>query len=201
MVEGKSKPLVLVIEDDPVFLGNAVAALKECEVVPVMDLEQAKRALKDMEFDYILSDVHYPESKGKEPEPHVKAILEAAYAKGITVCFVTKADHHGLLDLGDEGFISLRAASFGDIASTFMELSKTGESVSEGEMFRKMKASLSENVKTGSKTPDLWRKALDMAMNAATKIHPIGAAIKKVRGIGLDVSMRLGMPRVGPLKK
>jgi CheY-like chemotaxis protein len=201
-MEGKSRPVVLVIEDNPVFLGNAVAALKECEVVPVMDLEQAMRALKSMEIDFILSDVHYPESKGKEPTAQVGAILEVAYGKDIPLCFVTKADHHGLLDLGDEGYVSLRAVTLGDIADTMREASSSNEELDGKQLFKKMKSSESKNLRTGDKTPEVWRRALEMVRNASTKPNPLGGAISQVRRtIGVDVEFKGGMPRLVLPKK
>jgi CheY-like chemotaxis protein len=202
LTEDKSKPVVLVIEDNPVFLGNAVAALKTCKVIPVMDLEQALRALESIDIDFILSDVHFPEAQGQEPKANVAAIIEKAYEKDIPLCFVTKADHHGLLDLGDEGYVSLKAITLGDIAHTRMELAKPGEVLDDKGLFRKIKASESKNLRTGDKTPEVWNKALEILRNASTKSNPLGGAIKQVRRtIGLDVTFKDGMPRLALPKK
>lgn len=202
LIEEKSRPKVLVIEDNPEFLGNALTALRDFEAVPAMDLEQARRAIATASPDYILSDVHFPDKAGDEPRANVKAILEEAYDRGIPVCFVTKADHHGLLDLGDEGHVSLKAVTLGDIASTRMEIGRSGEEPDERQLFRKMKATESRNLRASEKTIEVWSTALDILRNAATKPNPLGGAIAQVRKtLGVDVGFKGGVPKLIPPKK
>jgi DNA-binding response OmpR family regulator len=203
LMDERSRPMVLVIEDNPVFLGNAVAALRDYEVIPVMDLEQAVRALRTMDIGIVLSDVHFPRSQGKAPEANVGAILEEAYRRGVPVCFVTRADHHGLLELGDEGYISLKALALGDMAATMMEVSRSAGELDDKQLFRKMKASGSKSVRAGEKSLAIWTQALDMARNAATKPNPLGGVIRQIRRTlaGADVSFENGAPRIVPLKK
>lgn len=203
LMEKRSRPLVLVIEDNPVFLGNAVAALRDYEVVPAMDLGQALRALRTMEIEIILSDVHFPESQGGAPKAHAGAIFEEAYARGIPVCFVTRADHHGMLELGDEGYISLKALALGDMAATKMELSRKAEEPDERQLFRALKPSQSKNIKAGDKSADIWSMALEMARSAALKPNPIGGAIRQFRklGLGADIGFKDGAPRMVLPKK
>jgi CheY-like chemotaxis protein len=200
IVESKSRLSILVIEDNTDYATNAVEALTQegHKVVTHSTLEQALHALKGERFDYILSDVHIPENEGSEPTAHVSAILDIAYKTDTSVCFVTKADHHGLLDLRDEGYIALKAVTLGDIALTMTEISRSEKKLTEAELFRKMKVTESKNIKACSKTPDIWKTALEMARDAVTKLNPVGAAIRKVRKTipGVDFEAKKGMLRI-----
>lgn len=199
LVEGKSRLSVLVIEDSPEFGKNALAALKAHDVKLATTLKEAQGMLASgARFDFILSDAHVPLEAGKEPVAIVSEMLRVCYASDIPMCFVTKADHHGLIDRADEGYVSLRVVTLDEAAKAFMELSRKEGEVSEKRAFSAIASEAARSVKSDSKTPDLWAKALEMARNAATKCPPIAGAIRQVRGVGLDVVMEKGLPRVVP---
>ncbi|MBU0527366.1 response regulator [Candidatus Micrarchaeota archaeon] len=199
MVEEKSRLTILVIEDNKEFGANALSALKGNVVFLATTLVEAKELAKDIKFDTILSDVHVPERDGMEPEAIVAAITDICLATGTTVCFVTKADHHGILDLGDEGYVSLRATTQGRALMTKMKSSKNN-ATSEADLFRNLETTESKNIKSGSKTPEIWNKALAMALNAKTKPTSVGRAIRQVGKIGLGVINDGVMPKVIPRK-
>lgn len=198
--EETGRPVVLVIEDNPDFLRNAVAGIKErCTVVIAQTLEEAKEAMKDGKVKIVLSDVHFPVSKGGQPEANVSAILELAWKNDVTVCFVTRADHHGLIERGDEGFVSLKVLELGDIAATKMEVSRKercGEPVREEARLFGLLRSDSARVFAEGKSPDIWREALDMAMNAGAKAGSLAFSIRAVRRLGLDADIAAQVPRV-----
>ncbi len=199
MVEEKSRLTVLVIEDNKEFAANALNALKGNVVFLATTLVEASELAKDIKFDIILSDVHVPEREGMEPEAIVTAITDICLATGTTVCFVTKADHHGILELGDEGYVSLRATTQGRALMAKMKSSRKGDST-EAELFRNLGNTESENIKSGSKTQEIWSRALVMAMNAQAKSTPVGRAIRQVGKIGLGVINDNGVPKVVPRK-
>lgn len=201
MVEDRSRLSILVIEDSPEFGKNALEALEGYDVTLVTTLDEAFGAIDGRKFDYILSDVHFPENEGEEPKASVSVVLAIGFGSDTPVCFVTKADHHGLMDHGDEGYVSLRAILVGDIASTFLQVSRSGGEITEADMFRKVEASRSENIKSDSKSPEIWSNALDMLRNASANPSSLTRAIKKIRGLGLDVEIKDGMPKVVPPKK
>lgn len=198
--EGKSRLSILVIEDDPQYAGSAFVALSKHDVALASTLGEAKELLARGKFDFILSDVHVPAVAGEAPKAIVSEIASICYSSGIPACFVTKADHHGLLDLGDEGYVTLKAITTDHVATAILEASRYGGAKSEKEFFRAL-GGQSENIRSSDKTPEIWAKALDMARNAALKPTPIGAAIRKVRSIGLDVVMQGGLPKVVPPRK
>ena len=201
MVEEKSRLSILVIEDNPEFGRNAMEALKGHDVTLVTTLHEALDTTINRKFDFILSDVHFPIKSGRDSEAIVREVLNMGFKSDTPVCFVTKADHHGLVEMGDEGYVSLRAATVGMIASTFIETSRSKEEITEADLFRKMKVSKSENVKADSKTPEIWSRALEMLRNVSANPCSLTRAIKKVRGIGVDVEIKDGMPKVVPSKK
>jgi len=196
MVEEKSRPKILIIEDNPEFAANAKKALEGNLIFLTTTLREAKELAKDIEFDFILSDVHVPVREGQEPTAIVSEVMRICTRSGMPVCFVTKADHHGILDLGDEGYVSLRATTQGRVLTTRMKLAGNGQS--EADLFRNLNTAESRNIKSGSKTPDIWRMALAMAENAGAKPTPVGRAIRQVGKIGLDVTVEKGMPKVIP---
>jgi len=200
LVEQQSKLSILVLEDMPNYGSNALAALKGHDARLVTTLEEAKGAMKERKFDFILSDAHVPISAGGDPTAVVSAILQACYDSGTPLCFVTKADHHGLLDKQEEGYITIRAVTLGDAAETYMQLSRSVKTRSEGDIFREMKSTAGENIPIGSKTPEVWLRALEMLRNASTKPSPIAGAIRKARSVGMDVVIENGLPKVIPLK-
>ena len=197
LVEEKSRLSILVIEDSPEFGKNALEALKGHDARLATNLKEALDALASgTKFDFILSDAHVPLREGEQPVAIILGMLETCFEKDIPVCFVTKADHHGLIDIADEGYVSLRAVTLGEASEALMTLSNSKEEASAKKVFSTIKPAASANVKTDSKTPELWAKALDMVRNAATKSSPIAGAIRKVRSIGLDVVMEKGLPKV-----
>jgi len=199
LVEGKSRLSVLVIEDSPEFGRNALEALKGHDVRLATTLNGALDALASgTKFDFMLSDAHVPLRDGEQPVAIILGMLETCFEKDIPVCFVTKADHHGLIDLADEGYVSLRAVTLGEASDALMSLSRSKEEATAKKVFSTIKPAAADNVKTDSKTPELWAKALEMVRNAATKPTSVTMAIRKVRSIGLDVVMDRGMPRVVP---
>ncbi len=201
MTEEKSRPSILVIEDSPKFGRNAREGLKGCQVTLVTTLDDAMKALRDGKFDFVLSDVHFPESKSKRPKANVSEMLNLAYKHDIPLCFVTKADHHGMIDLGDEGRVSLMAVTVGDIATTFMDPSVLQKKPDEKDLFRQMKTSARDKIRSSSKTPETWGRALELVRNASANPSPITRAIKKIRGIGLDVAVKNGMAKVVPPRR
>jgi len=201
MVEEKSKFSILVIEDNPEFGKNALEALKGLDVTLVVTLEDAMDSCMRGKFDFILSDAHVPVREREEPTPIISEVMAMCYGKGIPICFVTKADHHGLLHLGDEGIIALKATTPDRVGLTELELFRSGNhNPSEASRFFKLETSGSENIRSDSKTPAIWSRALEMVKDALTKPTPVGGAIKKVRGLGLDVEMKGNMPKVVPAK-
>jgi CheY-like chemotaxis protein len=200
MVEEKSTLTILVIEDNPKFAENAMEGLRGHAIVAVNTLEMAKELAKDIKFDVILSDVHVPRKDGEEPAAIVSEVLEICRNTGAPVCFVTMADHHGLLDLGDEGYVSLKATTQGRILQSEMENWANDAGNSEAEIFRSLKTASGENLRAGSKTPEIWSRALSMALNAMTKPTAIGNAMRKVGELGLDVVADKGLARVVPKK-
>jgi len=201
LVDKKSRFSILVLEDNPEYGKNALAALKEHDAKLVTTLNGAKEALKAGKFDFILSDVHVPINSGSEPTPVVSEMLQVCFSTSIPVCFVTKADHHGLLEKMDEGYISIKAVTLGEAATTFMEFSSSEKKKSEPEIFREMKSAASQNARTESKTPEVWLKALEIIRNASSKPNPTAGAIRKVRSLGMDVEIRGGQPVVRPAKE
>lgn len=202
MVEGKSRLSVLVIEDNAEFAGNAMRALAEGTLILgfAKTLEEAKELIKANKYDAILSDVHFPVKDGEEPSANVREVLFMCLDTGTPVCFVTRADHHGMLDLGDEGYVSLKATTQGRVLQTQLKMSRKGGDASEAGIFRSLETTESENVRSGSKTQEIWSRALSMALNARTKPTSIGMAMRKVGEIGLGVVADNGMPRVVPKK-
>lgn len=78
------------------------------------------------------------------------------------------------MEPGDEGYVSFRALTLGEVAGTRLGLYRSGMKSSDAEIFRKMNAAAGENARAGSKTPEIWKKALLMCMNSATKPGPLG---------------------------
>ena len=204
MVEEKSRLSVLVIEDNEHFGGNAGLVCQRDSRVRcfsvIGDLQRAKEIFglkmkSKAPFDVILSDVHVPEREGEEPRPIISEILDICRSSGTPVCFVTRADHHGMLELGDEGFVSLKATTQGRALKTQMEL---GEKADAAELFRKLKTTESRIIRSDGKGAEVWEAALQMAMNARAKPTPLGMAVRKVGKLGLEVTSHNGMPRIVP---
>jgi|GEM_PF-2996183 len=207
MIEDKSRLKILVIEDKMEFGGNALEALDNHDVTLATNLEAAmKIGLEVCEgrrprFDFILSDVHFPVNDGEEPRANVSKVLDIARALHIPVCFVTQADHHGLLDLGGEGYIALRALDSGRMFLTEMNIQREGRKPCESELFRDLEGK-GENIKSSSKTPDVWRKALQMVQNLSIKPGSVTAAMRKVRKVtGLDTVAEGRVPKLAPPRK
>ncbi len=198
MVEEKSRLSILLIEDNAGFAANAEVALKGHDVTWAPSLHEAMNKIFRGKFDVIISDVHVPVHEGKEPVAIVSEVLAMCLGSGSPVCFVTRADHHGMLDLGDEGYVSLKATTRGRVLQTHMETAKARPSNTE--LFRKLKTTESENIKSGTKTPEIWGRALEMARNAMAKPTAIGRAARQVGKLGLDVRIENGMPKVIPRK-
>jgi CheY-like chemotaxis protein len=206
IVESKSRLSILVIEDTPEYAANALEELRDKQghsVTVATTLEEVADAIKDGKFDFILSDVHFPKKEGMEPEANVSDILELSYHLDVPVCFVTRADHHGLLDKVDEGYISIRAVTLGDIMQTKLDLSRTGGVLPEKELFRKMKFTGGQSIKEDTKTSEIWERALTIARNSTAQSDPVGNSIRKVRGTipGIDFKAEKGVPRITIRKK
>lgn len=202
MVEENSRLSILVIEDNPEYGRNALQGLKGHNVVLAASLHAALDILVEMGnrrplFDCIISDVHVPVDEGEEPRSLVSVLLNLAYGNEVPVCFVTRADHHGMLDLGDEGYVSLVAMDFSAISQSLLEKGRK-EGMSEQELFRSLKSSARENLKTSSKSPEIWARALQMLQNCSARASPLAGAIRQVRSIGLDVGFGGLVPRVVP---
>ncbi len=205
MLEQKSRLSILVVEDNAEFSKNAVEGLlKENNLSLVGTLEDAMELCfeagqgRRAKFDFILSDAHVPVKHGSEPVPVVSEIVHLAYGSSIPLCFVTRADHHGLIDEDHGDHITLKAAGSGDIAVSLLKISAVKEP-SQKEVFRLLEGA-NESVKSDSKSPEIWGKALQMLQNRSTRSSPLGIAINKMRETGVDVRFEDGMPRVIPAK-
>lgn len=199
--EDLSRPFVLVIEDNPEFLQNAVEGLKEfCTVMTAQTLDEAREIMRQGAVRILLSDVHFPASKGEEPEANVSAVLELAWEHDVPVCFVTRADHHGHLDQGDEGFVSLKALELGDIGATRMKVAREKRQgypvVGEARLFGCLHSECKKRIFAEGKDAEVWREALQLARNAVAKAGPLAFSIRAVRKIGMDVDMSQRVPTV-----
>ncbi|MBU0532163.1 response regulator [Candidatus Micrarchaeota archaeon] len=197
LFESRSRFTVLVIEDNAQFAANALEALKGHDVIVVETLDDAAEAIGKNKIDFVLSDVHFPEKSGGKPEAQVSKMLTFAYETATPVCFVTQADHHGLLNT-NEGHVSLRALNIADILLTMLEISRDNQEKPEAELFRQLTASETTTIRSDAKTPAIWEMAFQMAQNVTIKTRSIGLAVMKVRGLGLDVKADNGLPKVVP---
>jgi DNA-binding response OmpR family regulator len=187
MVEGKSKLDILVIEDNGDYGANALVGLSEHNVTVAANLESALLLMSQEKFDYILSDVNFPSKEGEVPKENIEKVMREALESSVPVCFVTKADHHGLLELGDEGYITIKALTLGKLATSLGNMS-------DGYNFRKVGSEKSENIKAGEKTPEIWRKALSMLQTAvAVSKSSVDLAIRQVAAVtGLSFKVKPG---------
>lgn len=193
---------ILVIEGDPEYGSNALEALRGHDVALATSMHEAMDIVLEVglnqrpQFDLIMSDVHVPVQPGEEPSSIVSTVMSIVYGGDIPVCFVTKADRNGLLDLGDEGYISIVAMDFTKVVETLLH--KKGQR-SENELFRDLKASAKEKIKADSKTPEVWALALQMIQDCSMKPSRVAGAIKPKRG--LDVLFKGLVPKAVPRKQ
>jgi CheY-like chemotaxis protein len=187
MVEGNKTLDILVIEDNQDYGVNALTELAGHNVTLAANLESALLLLSQEKFDYILSDVNFPSKDGEEPRENIEAVMREALESNTPVCIVTKADHHGLLELGDEGYITIKALTLGKLAMSLGEMS-------DGYNFKKVNAEKSENIKAGEKTPEIWRKALSMLQTAvAGSKFCVDLSIRQVAGLtGMSFKVKPG---------
>jgi len=197
MVEKKSRLTILVVEDNHEFGLNALSALSGHDVFLATNLEEAVASIARFKPDFVLSDVHFPSELGTKPAENIVPLMHAALEACVPVCFVTQADHHGLTER-DEGFVSIKPLTIGNLTETLMELTRTGADKAR-KAFSSVKSAKTETVRTSAKTPEIWGRALDAVRDACEqKQSPVALAIKKVRELGLDVGVDRGLPVVKP---
>jgi len=197
MVETKSRLTLLVVEDNPQFAANVLEGLKGHDVMLATTLEDALASLAKKKPDFIVSDVYFPGKSGDEPKENITPLMHAALESGTPICFVTKADHHGLTEK-DEGFIAIVPLTLGETVISLMEINRSKDE----KAFRSLKSSKPERIKSDAKTPDIWARALESLRNACeTCTSPVNKALNAVRSVGLEVGVEKGLPIVRPQKK
>lgn len=197
MVEGKSKLSVLVLEHEPESAANALSALRGHDVIRVTNLHDAMdRMIGGGDFDIILSVARLPVKEGEEPTAIVSEVISMCYGSGTPTCFIARTDEEG--SIGGDGHISLKSFSSGRVFATILESS--GGKRTEQELFSELKTSEAESIRCGSKTPEIWERALRMAANASVEVSSFGKVIRFVRKSGYGVDIKDGTPRIIPKK-
>jgi len=201
MSPDQNRLTVLVVDDNSEFVVNAQQALyRSHNVIAAEDLNGASSVIRSTRVDLILSDVHFPSKPGEEPKENIRELLFDAMERNIPICFVTQADHHGLTELDEEGFVAIRALNVDDLAQSLFGI--TQERNREKPLFSQLKTANSKTLNARSKTPEIWATALDMLRNAcAQPKRPVAKAIDQVRGLGVSVTAKGGMPQLIPAKK
>ncbi|MCP4646549.1 MAG: hypothetical protein GY852_02290 [bacterium] len=200
MLPDKIRLTLLVIEDNPEFAANAQQAFfRSHNIILASDLSGAFSMIRSMKIDMILSDVHFPSEPGGKPKENIRELLFDTMERGIPICFVTQADHHGLTELNEEGYVAIRALNMDDLAQSLFAITKHRNR--EKNLFSQLKTANSKTITSDSKTSEIWMRALDMLRNAcAQPKRPVAKAIDQVRGLGLSVTAKKGMPQVIPVR-
>ncbi len=200
MPSDQNRLTVLVVEDNPEFARNAQEALFRSQTVIVAsELSGALSMIRSTKIDLILSDVRFPSKPKEEPKENIRELLFDAMERTIPICFVTQADHHGLTELNESGYVAIRALNMDDLAQSLFEITRKRNR--EKKLFSQLKTGNSKTITSDSKTPEIWSSALDMLRNACAQPNrPVAKAIEQVCGLGLSVTAKKGMPQVIPAR-
>ncbi len=195
MVESKSRLRILVVEDNPAFMENALRAIagKGHDALPATNLEEVLH-LGRLNLDFILSDVHFPDERGGKPVENIVPLMHAALEANVPICFVTQADHHGLTE-SNEGYISIKPLTIGNLFETLAEL--TGPKADQAKKaFLSVKSTNPMNIKANAKTPEIWARAIDGLRNACAQAPgPVELVARAVtKDSGLVVGVEKGLP-------
>ncbi len=200
MPADKNRLTLLVIEDNLEFAKSAHEAFSGAhEIIFASELVSALTIIRSRKVDFIISDVHFPYREGEKPKENIRELLFDAMERTIPICFVTQADHHGLTELNEEGYVAIRALNMDDLAESLFGI--TRERNREKKLFSQLTSMNSKTLNANSKTPEIWSRALGMLRNAcAQPSKSVARAIGKVRGLGLTVTAKNGMPQVIPIR-
>ncbi len=194
MVERKSRYRILVVEDNPEFMENALRAIagKGHDALPATNLEEVLH-LERLKLDFILSDVHFPNELGGEPVENIVPLMHAALEANVPICFVTQADHHGLTE-SDQGYISIKPLTISDLLQTLMTLRQPNADKTK-KAFSSVQSTDSMVIEAGAKTREIWETAFERLQNVcAQKPRPIELVIRTVRETaGVKVGVENGL--------
>jgi CheY-like chemotaxis protein len=198
MTEKKSKYTILVVEDNHDFALDALKAVSEKGHYPILatNLEEAIPAVGRLKPDFILSDVHFPTELGGEPVENITLLMQTALEANVPICFVTRADHHGLTER-DEGYVSIKPLTMSDLMQTLMTLTQPNADKTK-KAFSSVQSTDPLAMKADAKTPEIWGMAFERLLNAcAQKPRPIELAIRAVSAtVGVTVGVENGLPVV-----
>lgn len=85
------KRRILLIDDDPLILKSFTRLLEyeEYEVIPTSSYIEAVGAIKEKDFDLVLSDIRIPGKNGVETVAEIQNQLEASGKHELPIIFIT----------------------------------------------------------------------------------------------------------------
>jgi CheY-like chemotaxis protein len=202
MVEPKSRLRILVVEDNHEFALSALSACMGNDVLLATNLEEAVPAILKYRPDFILSDVHFPAVLGKEPAENIVPLMQAALEAGVPVCFVTLGDHHGLTELDEKGFVSIKPLTISGLVQTLMETTGLNSDPLRS-AFSSVKSESPQVIRSAGKTREIWATALERLQHACMQAPgPVELAARAVRSAtGLGIGVANGVPVLRAVRK
>ncbi len=175
MAPDKNRLSLLVVEDNPEYAINAREAFRKHDVLIATSLEDALGMLRSKKIDLIISDVHFPSRRGEEPKENISTLMHDSLERGIPIVFITKADHHGLVEdereVKNGSYFAIRSLPLPRLEQSICILAKQeAEKTTAGlSSFSRLFPAHFETVRGASKTSAMWVQALQMLRNDCAK--------------------------------
>lgn len=187
----KSQLKILVVEDTDAFAESAKVAFERHELVFAKTLDEAKELAAKNKLDCIISDVNFPKIEGISPTDNTKEMLDLALSDNLPIAFVTRADHHGIVQKLEEGFVAVAALTPADVMSSLMFL--TGKDSTDPPFVRLL--GNKHTFKSCEKQPEIWAFALDTLRNITVKNQSVlNQTLKMIGRNGIRFKVRNGEP-------
>ena len=88
---------ILLIDDDPIVLKSFKKLLihEGYQVIPATSYDEAIAAIRDKDFDLVLSDIRMPRKDGVETVAEIQNSLKASGKKDLPIIFITGYAEYG----------------------------------------------------------------------------------------------------------